>query len=202
MKTENIKDIMELNFGEKEEYLESEYASITEISINRFNVVGDIVPIDFNELLYFTNLHNLIIKQCIIDKDIFDIILKLINLKNLYIDDCEVVDDISILFENKKFDTLIFDNINFDISELEKINSNNLYIYNTTLTEDLNLNVLKLDISNCEIKENIHINCSALETLVINSSMYNNINKEINNFHGHLIVMEENGQFIKEERDV
>ena len=202
MKTENIKDIMELNFGVKEEYLQSEFDSITELSINRFDVAGDLNSIDFSELLYFANLKNLSIKQCIIDKDIINIILKINSLNNLYIDDCEVVDDISPLFENKKFDTLIFDNINFELSELEKVNTNNLYIYNATLDRDLYFNVLKLDISNCEIKESININCSSLKTLIIDKSMYKNLDNELNNFHGRLVVMEENGQFVKEERDI
>ena len=202
MKTESIKDIMELNFGIKDEYSQQEFNTITELNINRFDAVGELVPIDFNELSLFNNLQNLTIKQCIIDKDIMIIISRLNNLKYLSLDDCEVVDDISLFFENIKLDTLVLNNINFDLLELEKINVNNLYLYNTSLNKDINFNVLKLDVSNCTIAENININCSGVETLVISMSMYRNLDKELNNFYGHLVVMEENGQYIKEERDI
>lgn len=202
MKTESIKELMELKFGAKETYTKLEFDEVIELNINRFDITGDIISVDFNDLIYFSNLKNLTIKGCIIDKNAMDIILNLNNLNNLYLDDCEVVDDISYFFENIKLETLVLNIINFDLSELEKVKVNNLYLYNTTLNKDINFNVLKLDISNCIIKENININCSALETLVMSMSMYRNLDKELNYFNGHLIVMEENGQYIKEERDV
>ena len=202
MKTESIKELMALKFGVKEVYTKSEFDEVTELNINRFDITGDIISVDFNDLVYFSSLKNLTIKECIIDKDVMDIILNLNNLNNLYLEDCEVVYDISYFFENIKLETLVINNINFDLSELEKIKVNNLYLYNTTLNKDINFSVLKLDISNCVIKEDVNINCSSLETLVMAMSMYKNLDKELNNFSGHLIVMEENGQYIKEERDV
>lgn len=202
MKTECIKDIMELKFGAKEEYSKSDFDEITELTINRFDITREIIPVDFRELLYFHNIKSLTIKECIIDKHVMDIILNLNNLNNLYLDDCEVVDDISSFFENIKLDTLVINKINFDLSELEKVNVNNLYLYNINLNKDISFNIIKLDISNCIVEENININCVGIETLVIATEMYKNIDKELNDFKGHLIVMEDNGQYIKEERDV
>ena len=202
MNTTSIKDIMEIKFGIKDSYSQQEYDSVTELIINRFDVVGEIINVNFDDLLLFKNLQNLVIKQCIIDSDTMNIILQLNNLKSLFLDDCEIVDDISLFFDNLNIDTLVLNSINFDLNELEKVKTNNLYLYNVIFNQNLNINVLKLDISNCLIADSITIDCGGLETLVISIKMYKNIDQEINNFHGHLIVMEENGQFIYEERDI
>ena len=114
MKTNSIKNILELKYGFKDNYTQEELNKIEIINIDRFDIDGSILNIDFNELLLLSNLKYLTINKCIIDYNIFIIINKL-NLDTLVLSNCEIVDDVSDIVNNLKVKNLIIDNTNFNL---------------------------------------------------------------------------------------
>ena len=77
----------------------SDYNSITELNINKFDIVGEIQNVDLNDLEYFPNLQKLTLSNLTLDDDDLTNISKLNNLEVLELFNCEIfVDGFNYLF--------------------------------------------------------------------------------------------------------
>lgn len=199
MKTTSIKNILELKFGIKDNYTDEEYNQIKSISINRFEVNGEISNIDFTELIKLNNLESLTISNCIIDTNNMSIITLLYNLKTLILLNCEIIEDISPFLMQLKIENLIIDNTNLNLKVLEYLHLNSIILSNIDINSPLQINTNKLDIRKSNIKDYSYINLNEINTLIISNTQYENNINIFSNFPNHLVVMEDNGQFIKLE---
>lgn len=195
MKTNSIKNILELKYGFKDNYTQEELNKIEIINIDRFDIDGSILNIDFNELLLLPNLKYLTINKCIIDYNIFIIINKL-NLDTLVLSNCEIVDDVSDIVNDLKVKNLIIDNTNFNLVWFKDLYFNSIILNNIVINGDYIVNTKTLDIRKCEISNYSFINMNIIPKLIISASQYNN---SFNGYKGNLIIMEENGEFILKE---
>jgi len=197
MKTDSIRDILEMKFGFKDNYLESELDTVKTININRFNIVNELNNIDFNELLLFKNLKELIINKCIIDENIMNILIRIPSLDYLVLNNCEFVDEPKFLFDNINIRFLVIDNTLFDLKILKNCNLDTLVLSNINISYGFDLNVKKLDIRKCKLLDYEFLN-NSIETIVVSEKQY--INSEIlQNYIYHMVIMENNGQMIRKE---
>lgn len=195
MKTDSIKNILELKYGFKDNYIQEELDKIESIKIDRFDVDGSMLNIDFNELILLSNLKYLTINKCIIDYNIFVVINKL-NLETLILSNCEIVDDISDIVNSLKTKNIIIDNTNFNLEWFKDLYFNSITLNNININNDFIINTTSLDIRKCEISDYSFINTNVISKLIISESQYNNYFKE---YKGTLVIMEDNGEFILKE---
>lgn len=162
MKTESIISYLETFKGTKEEVLE--------LTINRFNIVGEIAEVDLIDLLNFPNLESLIlINLTLSDKEIM-VLTKLNNLTKLNLINCEIICSY-IPTELLKIKNLVLDNSNFeeyiDNSILEYLEIKNMNIK----CKNIITNTLKIDKSDINI---LDFNLNPIKHLIISEKQYKN----------------------------
>lgn len=176
MKTESIISYLETFKGTKEEVLE--------LTINRFNIVGEIAEVDLMDLLNFPNLESLIlINLTLSDKEIM-VLTKLNNLTKLNLINCEIICSY-IPTELLKIKTLVLDNSNFeeyiDNSILEYLEIKNMNIK----CKNIITNTLKIDKSDINI---LDFNLNPIKHLIISEKQYKDNLGLLNNLKIKLTV--------------
>lgn len=179
VKTKSIIDLVDLCDGK--------YESIKELTLNRFNIVGEINNIDFEDLIYLINLEKLTLINLVIDEKKLHILTKLNKLVDLSFINCEIICEL-FLFNNLHLKRLIVDNTNL----VEYINSNVfdfLEIKNMNINcENLTTNTLKVDKSDININT---INLHNIKKLIISKKQYENNKDLFINNNIHLIVKDD-----------
>lgn len=197
MKTQSIKDLLELRFGEKDYYSEEELSSIKTLVMNRFNIVGEINNINFDDLLSFPNLESLTIQQCILNSEDISIISKLTKLKSITFLSCEFAGDYQDLFKLDLLKDLCFENTKIDLSLLDNGIFDNLILSNVDIDKNINFSVNKLNIAKANVLNWNFLN-NRIDTLVVSDNQYNS-SSELQNYSSHMIILEADTGMEKEE---
>lgn len=172
MKTESIIDFLNSYYGS--------YEAVKELTINRFNIVGDILQVDLIDLLNFPNIESLTLINIIIDDKIIAIFTKLNNLSKLNLINCEIISSY-IPTDLLHIKTLIIDNSNFE-EYFNHVTLEYLELKNMKINcRQINTNVLKIDKSNIDLNK---VNFSNIKHLIISETQFNN-NKNLL-FNNHL----------------
>lgn len=171
---------------------------IKKLIIDKFSISGEILNVDYSELLNFPNLETLYFENCILDFLAMSILTKLKYLKNLYLLNCEVIEGDEKLIENLNLETLVIDNTdiktdNLDIIKARNITLSSISVPNIKLVAST-LNIAKASFQNLNFLNNI-----ITEKLIISYEMYKSNEKVFNNLPYKIIVLEENSDFIYKE---
>lgn len=171
---------------------------IKKLIIDKFSISGEILNVDYSELLNFPNLETLYFENCILDFLAMSILTKLKYLKNLYLLNCEVIEGTEKLIENLNLETLVIDNTdiktdNLDIIKARNITLSSISVPNIKLVAST-LNIAKASFQNLNFLNNI-----ITEKLIISYEMYKSNEKVFNNLPYKIIVLEENSDFIYKE---
>lgn len=177
---------------------EEELPQIKKLIIDKFSISGEILNVDYSELLNFPNLETLYFENCILDFLAMSVLTKLKNLKNLYLLNCEVIGGTEKLIENLNLETLVIDNTdiktdNLDIIKARNITLSSISVPNIKLVAST-LNIAKASFQNLNFLNNI-----ITEKLTISYEMYKSNEKLFNNLPYKIIVLEENSDFIYKE---
>ena len=177
---------------------EEELPQIKKLIIDKFSISGEILNVDYSELLNFPNLETLYFENCILDFLAMSVLTKLKNLKNLYLLNCEVIGGTEKLIENLNLETLVIDNTdiktdNLDIIKARNITLSSISVPNIKLVAST-LNIAKASFQNLNFLTNI-----ITEKLTISYEMYKSNEKLFNNLPYKIIVLEENSDFIYKE---
>ena len=171
---------------------------IKKLIIDKFSISGEILNVDYSELLNFPNIETLYFENCILDFLAMSILTKLKYLKNLYLLNCEVIEGTEKLIENLNLETLVIDNTdiktdNLDIIKARNITLSSISVPNIKLVAST-LNIAKASFQNLNFLNNI-----ITEKLIISYEMYKSNEKVFNNLPYKIIVLEENSDFIYKE---
>lgn len=171
MKTESIIDFLNSYYGS--------YEAVKELTINRFNIVGDILQVDLIDLLNFPNIESLTLINIIIDDKIIAIFTKLNNLSKLNLINCEIISSY-IPTDLLHIKTLIIDNSNFE-EYFNHVTLEYLELKNMKINcQQINTNVLKIDKSNIDLNK---VNFSNIKHLIISETQFNNNKNLLCNNH-------------------
>lgn len=148
---------------------------ITEIMINSFEE-NKITKVYFEELLNFKNLKTLYIENTIIDSKAINII-KNLNLENLYIINCEIINNLG---EISNLNNLVFDSTNLNLINEIKVNNltlKNVYIPNIKIIA----NKIDLSKANFNTIDNIIVNQLSISDAQYeeNENLFNNLNCKV-----------------------
>ena len=171
---------------------------IKKLIIDKFSISGEILYVDYSELLNFPNLETLYFENCILDFLAMSILTKLKNLKNLYLLNCEVIEGTEKLIENLNLETLVIDNTdiktdNLDIIKARNITLSSICVPNIKLVAST-LNITKASFQNLNFLNNI-----ITEKLTISYKMYQTNEEVFNSLPYKIIVLEENNNFVYKE---
>lgn len=171
---------------------------IKKLIIDKFSISGEILNVDYSELLNFPNLETLYFENCILDFLAMSILTKLKYLKNLYLLNCEVIEGTEKLIENLNLETLVIDNTdiktdNLDIIKTRNITLSSICVPNIKLVAST-LNITKASFQNLNFLNNI-----ITEKLTISYKMYQTNEEVFNNLPYKIIVLEENNNFVYKE---
>ena len=200
MRTQSILDTLRANYGEEEYYSKEQLESITSLTINRFNIFNHIAEVSCHDLVYFPNLTSLTIQQCIIDDEFVESIKKLSKLTSISFIRCEFDGDYGDLFHMGLLKDLCFDGTSFDITLLNHGIFDTLVFSNIEISEKVEINVNRLNISKADVKD-WGILENMIGTLVVSGDQYDNC-RELHDYTGHIIVLEDNLQMIREEVNI
>lgn len=171
---------------------------IKKLIIDKFSISGEILNVDYSELLNFPNLETLYFENCILDFLAMSILTKLKYLKNLYLLNCEVIEGTEKLIENLNLETLVIDNTDIKTDNLDIIKARNITLSSISVPNikfvASTLNIAKASFQNLNFLTNI-----ITEKLTISYEMYKSNEKLFNNLPYKIIVLEENNNFVYKE---
>ena len=197
MKTESIQAILNAQFGSKEDYTLEETSQITSLSISRFNVAGDIVPVYAPDLLAFPNLESLVISQCLIDSDFIQCICNLKKLKQITFIHCEIIGDYHDLFQLQLLKDFTFDGTEVNFSLLNHGMFDTLVFSNIEISEKVEFYVNTLDVKKA-IVYNWDFIQNKIDTLIVSSKQFESTHL-LQEYKGHLLIMDDHYPEVMEE---
>lgn len=148
-----------------------ELKKIKVLNINKLEYGGDLLEVDYNDLIYFENLVELTIMNCMINELCMKNILKLKNLKKISFINCDFIDNCEEFFELIGIDCLNVTNCigigNVCFKDLKELMIKNI-------SNDINVEkVDKLQLLNIG---NNKINIENINELIIKEADKNKIN--------------------------
>ena len=194
--TKSIKDGVEIQLNKEIESITIEdLKQIKNITINRLGYGEDILKIDYDEMLYFEDLEELNIFNCMINKKAMENITKLKKIKILNIYNSDFVDYIDDMFSNINIERLVIS----DTVGISKITLKNLKYLELRNIKDIDLlikDVDILDISNTEM--NIRkLNLANVKQVIISKRNYDDGIK-YDDFNSDIIIVDNKRNIIKE----
>ena len=196
--TKSIKDDLEVQFNKPiEEISPEELSKVKNITINRIGFGTKIQKTDYNEILYFDNLEELNIFNCMINKILMSNITKLKKLRILKIYNSDFVDFIDDMFINLPLEKLTISNClglkNATLKDLEYLELKNIDI------DFLIKNVEILNISN--IGTNIKmLNLVNVKKIIMSEKDYNE-GRNFDNIKADIIIVNDRMEKIREIRN-
>lgn len=181
MKTKSIIEYLNCFNGTKED--------VKDLTINRFNIVGDIEEVDLIDLLNFSNLESLTLINLVLDDKELIVLTNLSKLQKITLINCEIISSTTYK-EFFNFKDITIDNSNFEYY----INNQELWhvcIKNMNINcQSIITNTLEIDKSNVDLKT---INFNNVNNLIISKTQFEN-NKEflsLNKLNTHLIIKDD-----------
>lgn len=203
--TESINKYLEETFKkESKDLLITDVLSILFISVNGLDDDNKKLKIDYKDLELFKNLRYLEIADANITNKTIDILSELDYLENVVFRNCTFNRQVKNLDKLKNIKSIrILNCKNFDISFLKELNNlERLYISDKTLDNLSNFNTLKLealDISECNLKNDLGLDKVKTNYLVLSREQYDEFKENILNLNMRIMVMADprNGYYIE-----
>lgn len=193
--TESIKEDLEVQLNKQiEEILPEELLQIKNITINRLGFGDEILKINYDEILYFSNLEELTIFNCMINNELMDNILKLNNLKILKIYNSDFIDLPNYIFDNLKINELTISNsLGLKDIKLEGL----MYLELKNIKMDFSISDIGiLNISNVNTKINISKLKNIKKVIISEKDYYKE--KILSSMNSNIIVVDDRLEIIKE----
>lgn len=188
MKTDSIQMILNSKYGAQEVYSEEQLQGISTLTVNRFDIVGDLLKIYPEELLQFPNLKKLSINQCIIGENFISILLELKNLEEIAFYNCDFTYNAEELFQSPNLKKILLDGTEAPISFFNNCVLSDLVLSNITINDTATFIVDELDIRNSKISDWDFLD-NQIHKLVVNFSQYIS-NEKLQSYKSYLVIMD------------
>ena len=193
--TKSIRDNIEIQLNKSiQDVDENELMNIKFMTLDQLEYDGNVNLVDYDEIMYFSNLEELNIFNCMINEKLLNNILKLDKLKILNIYDSDFVDYINDTFSKMSLEELTLNNC-LGISIIELNNLKYLDIKNIKIDFSIN-NVETLNISNStnKLKE---LKLNNVKNIIISKNNYDNTTDFLI-FKSNIIIVDDKNEIIKE----
>ena len=193
--TKSIKDNVEIQLNKSiQDVNENELLNIKVMTLDQLEYDGDVNLVDYDEIMYFINLEELNVFNCMINEKLLNNILKLEKLRILNIYDSDFVDYINDSFSKMNIENLTLNNcLGISINEL----SNLKYLDIKNINIDFNINnVETLIISNSKNKLK-ELNLNNVKNIIISRNNYDN-ETDLHIFKSNIIIVDDKNEIIKE----
>ncbi len=193
--TKCIKDNVEIQLNKSiQDVSENDLLNIKLMTLDQIEYDGDVNLVDYDEIMYFKNLEELNVFNCMINEKLLNNILKLEKLKILNIYDSDFVDYINDSFSKMSLEKITFNNC-LGVSINELINLKYLDIKNINIDFNIN-NVETLNISNSKNKLK-ELNLNNVKNIIISKNNYYN-ETDLFTFKSNIIIVDDKNEIIKE----
>ena len=193
--TKSIKDNVEIQLNKSiQDVNENELLNIKVMTLDQLEYDGDVNLVDYDEIMYFINLEELNVFNCMINEKLLNNILKLEKLRILNIYDSDFVDYINDSFSKMNIENLTLNNC-LGISIIELNNLKYLDIKNINIDFNIN-NVETLIISNSKNKLK-ELNLNNVKNIIISRNNYDN-ETDLHIFKSNIIIVDDKNEIIKE----
>ena len=193
--TKSIKDNVEIQLNKSiQDVNENELLNIKVMTLDQLEYDGDVNLVDYDEIMYFINLEELNVFNCMINEKLLNNILKLEKLRILNIYDSDFVDYINDSFSKMNIENLTLNNcLGISINEL----SNLKYLDIKNINIDFNINnVEKLNVYNSKNKLK-ELNLNNVKNIIISRNNYDN-ETDLHIFKSNIIIVDDKNEIIKE----
>lgn len=193
--TKSIRDNIEIQLNKSiQDVDENELMNIKFMTLDQLEYDGNVNLVDYDEIMYFSNLEELNIFNCMINEKLLNNILKLDKIKILNIYDSDFVDYINDTFSKMSLEKLTLNNC-LGISIIELNNLKYLDIKNIKIDFSIN-NVETLNISNStnKLKE---LKLNNVKNIIISKNNYDNT-IDFLTFKSNIIIVDDKNEIIKE----
>ena len=193
--TKCIKDNVEIQLNKSiQDVSENDLLNIKLMTLDQLEYDGDVNLVDYDEIMYFKNLEELNVFNCMINEKLLNNILKLEKLKILNIYDSDFVDYINDSFSKMSLEKITLNNC-LGVSINELINLKYLDIKNINIDFNIN-NVETLNISNSKNKLK-ELNLNNVKNIIISKNNYYN-ETDLFTFKSNIIIVDDKNEIIKE----
>lgn len=188
MKTDSIQMILKSKFGLQEVYSQEQLQEISMLTINRFDIVGDLLKVYPEELLQFPNLKKLSINQCIVGESFISILLELKNIEEISFYNCDFTYNAEELFQLPNLKKVLLDGTEAPISFFNNCLLSTLVLSNMTINDTATFVIDELDIRKSKISNWSFLD-NQIHKLVVNYSQYIS-NEELQHYKSYLVIMD------------
>ena len=187
MKTDSIQMILNSKYG-PQVYSEEQLQGILNLTINRFDIVGDLLKIYPEELLQFPNLKKLSINQCIVGEKFISILSELKNLEEIAFYNCDFTHNAEELFQLPNIKKVLLDGTEAPISFFNNCVLSSLALSIITINDTATFVIDELDIRKSKISDWSFLD-NQINKLVVNFSQYTS-NEELQSYKSYLVIMD------------
>ena len=188
MKTDSIQMILKSKFGLQEVYSQEQLQEISTLTINRFDIVGDLLKVYPEELLQFPNLKKLSINQCIVGENFISILLELKNMEEINFYNCEFTYNAEELFQLPNLKKVLLDGTEAPISFFNNCLLSTLVLSNMTINDTATFAIDELDIRKSKISNWSFLD-NQIHKLVVDFYQYIS-NEELQHYKSYLVIMD------------
>jgi len=189
MKTESINNLLKAKFGEQNSYSKDQLAQVTNLTIQRFDIAGNVSEVFVNELELFPNLEEVMIQQCVIDDEFIHYLCGLSKLKSLSLLYCDLDGNFSNLLNIPTLKDICLDGTDVPISLFQNGMYDTLILSNIEISDNVTFYVNKLDIRKATIT-NWNFLSNKIDTLIVSNTQYHTF-EELKNYSHYLLVMDD-----------
>lgn len=175
-----------------------ELEKIKKLKVNKISLSGEILKVNYEELLNFPNLETLYFENCTLDFLAMSILTKLNKLKKLYLINCEILDDNSKLLANLNLENLVIDHTVLNFNNLPILKALNITLARIDMP-NIKIITENLDIANVTYQSIDFLNNIIASTIKVPYQMYIQNENVFNLLSSKIIVLEENTNFVYKE---
>lgn len=199
MKTESILEFLKFKYHHSEPYSEYELAEISNLTIKRFDMNRDVLPVKFDDLRNFKALTTLTINSCVIDKKVVAEICHVKTLSTLILINCSLANNAKKELRKSTIRNLVIDNGEVDVECAEGIFLDSLKVSGQIIKNNIKLNANTIDLSKCDAVNKYIFYNEYIEKLIISEWQYSQDMEFFHNLNKYVKIMENNGQFLYKE---
>ncbi len=195
MKTTSIKETLKYQVGQKDNYTPEDLKQVKHISIDHYDLNGNMLDVDFLDLNKFTELTSVTVRECVLSTPIIATILRqTLEVLNFYKCDFSIVDP--FVFDRVHLKELNMSGCEHVDELLNFVTADRLILKKMELDEDFRPKAAYVHLWACKVKSFEFVRNQMLKKMTISYDQYKANEKLLNSSGVEIEVLEDNGQFI------
>ncbi|MBR4270992.1 MAG: hypothetical protein IKQ31_04920 [Clostridia bacterium] len=194
MKTTSIKESLFFQFGKKDNYTPEELKQVKYLSIDHYDINGQILDVDFLDLNKFTELTGLTVKDCVLSTQIIATILRQ-TLKTISFIRCDFTIVDPFVFDRVHLQELNMNGCEHTEDMVNFLTADRMILRNMELDEDFRPKAEYVHVWACKVDNFEFVKNIMVKKIVVSLAQYKENEAFLKASGVTVEVLEDDGQF-------